>query len=145
MKKKLIITVSSLLLFACSKSQGGYGLEEAIDRGDVVYQSKVHNFNVFQNFLKKVEQKEEDQIRITAYTKEGDPIFQDLKFDGKTIHYVYDDSNDQYGGSTKKVREDCTKIIEKENGQDSVDYFVSGCPNNKEHFLINVEKSKIGD
>jgi Domain of unknown function (DUF4362) len=134
-----------MCLNGCSKNKA-YGSEEAIKKGDVVYLNKVFNLARFEQFLTNLSNKKEDTIRVTGYTDEGDPIFQDLRFDGKLIHYRYDNSNDAFGGNNTGIVTDvCTKIIEEENVQGEIDYLISGCSKNPDnsYFLIRVEKNKL--
>jgi hypothetical protein len=120
-----------------------YHFEEAIQNGDVVYLNKVYNFERFQQFLNNVNNKKSDKIRITGYTDEGDPIFKDLYFDGKQLHYSYDNSNDKFGGKNKGVKTDvCSTVIQKERIKGAIDYVVSGCSKNDNeisYFLIRTE------
>jgi hypothetical protein len=110
-------------------------------KGDVVFQNEVTNFERFQQFLKNVANKKEDKIRVTGYTDEGDPVYQDLQFDGQEIQYKYDNSNDKYGGQDRGIEKDvCSKIIDRESENGQVEYLVSGCSSNLEHFLLRVEK-----
>jgi hypothetical protein len=130
-------------IIGCSKN-GAYGSEEAIERGDVVYQNEVVNLERFEQFLINLSNKKEDTIRVTSYTHEGDPIFQDLRFNGKVIQYTYDNSNDEFAGNNKGIENDvCNEIIEKENAQGEVEFFISGCSKGNERFLIRVEKDKL--
>lgn len=142
MERYLFVIISFLIIISissCSKNKG-YGSEEAIKRGDVVYQNKVVNIERFEQFLINVSNKKEDIIRVTGYTDEGDPIFKDLQYDGKVIHFTYDNSNDKFAGSDKGVETNvCEKIIEKEFLQGKIDYYVGGCTKNPESFLIRVE------
>ncbi|KMP79360.1 hypothetical protein TU64_27990 [Bacillus cereus] len=130
--------------FGCSNSKG-YSSKEAIKRGDIVYQqSKVANLARFEQFLMNLSNKKEDTIRVTNYTHEGDPIFQDLKFDGKSLKYTYDNLSDQFAGENKSVETDvCKEIIKKEIEQGEIEFFVSGCAKQQDSFLFRVEKSKL--
>lgn len=144
--KRVLFT---MILFSLSGSivgcsDKGYDSEEAIKRGDIVYQDEVANFERFEKFLSNLSSKNEDSIRVTGYTHEGDPIFQDLQFDGKAIQYIYDNSHDEYAGNDKGIEKDnCTEIIEKENEQGEVDFFASGCSKGDDRFLFSVEKDKL--
>lgn len=127
----------------CSENEA-YGFEEAIKRGDIVFQSEVINVERFEQFLSNLSNNKEDKIRITNYTHEGDPIFQDLQFDGKVIQYRHDNSNDEFAGNDRGVETDaCTKISEKENEQGEVKYLISGCLKNQDHFLIRVGVNEV--
>ena len=146
--KKLFFAVILFLIvittFGCSNNKS-YSSKEAIKRGDIVYQqSKVANLTRFEQFLTNLSNKKEDTIRVTSYTHEGDPIFQDLQFNGKVLKYTHDNSNDAYAGNDKGIEKDvCTEIIKKENEQGQVDFFVSGCAKQQDSFLFRVEKSKL--
>ncbi|ETI66175.1 DUF4362 domain-containing protein [Neobacillus vireti] len=136
----LSIVISTI---GCS-SNGAYSSEEAIKRGDIVYQGEAANLERFEQFLLNLSNKKEDTIRVTGYTDEGDPIFKDLQFDGKDIQYTYDNSKDEYGGKDKGIVKDvCTEITKKENEQGEVEFFISGCSKGNDGFLIRVEKDKL--
>jgi hypothetical protein len=134
----------SILVSIIGCSNRAYNSEEAIKRGDIVYQAKVANLERFEQFLINLSNKKEDTIRVTGYTDEGDPIFQDLQFDGKVIQYTYDNSNDDFAGDDKGIKKDvCTEIIKKENEQTEVEFLISGCSKGNDRFLIRVEKDKL--
>ena len=146
MKRFLFIVIVFLVVISiigCSKN-GAYSAEEAIKRGDVVYQNEVDNLEKFEQFLVNLSAKREDSIRVIGYTHEGDPIFHDLQFDGKVIQYTYDNSKDEYAGNDKGIEKDvCTEIIEKENEQGEVEFLISGCSAGNDRFLIRIEKDKL--
>ncbi|PEZ07251.1 hypothetical protein CN326_08870 [Bacillus sp. AFS018417] len=54
-----------------------------------------------------------NKVRIVNYTDEGDPIFQTLDYDGININYLFDDSNDKFGGSHKGKKVMCVKGLWK--------------------------------
>lgn len=139
----VIILLVAISINGCSKSgDEAYGSKEAIKRGDVVYQNEVVNLERFEKFLINLSNKKEDTIRVTGYTHEGDPIFQDLRFDGEDIHYTYDNSNDEYAGEDKGKESDvCKEVIGKENTQGEIEYLIIGCSKNFERILIKVGKN----
>jgi hypothetical protein len=139
----VIIFLASIGIIGCSKSEA-YGSEEAIKKGDIVYRNEVFNLERFEQFLINLSNKKEDTIRVTGYTDEGDPIFQDLRFDGEVIHYTYDNSNDEYAGKYKGKENDvCKDVIGKESTQGEIEYLINGCSKNLPHFLIRVEKKTL--
>ena len=148
MDKFLFLFITCLFVISvtgCSENEA-YGSEEAIKRGDIVYQSEVINLERFEQFLSNLSNNEEDKIRVTGYTHEGDPIYQDLEFDGKVIQYRYDNSNDEFAGNDRGVQTDvCTKIVKKENEQGEVEYLISGCSKNQDHFLIRVGVKEVAE
>lgn len=140
----LIMIFLSIVISTIGCSKGAYSSEDAIKRGDIVYQVEVANLERFEDFLNNLSNKKDDTIRVTSYTHEGNPIFQDLQFDGKAIQYTYDNSNDEYAGKDKGIAKDvCSEIMKKENEQGEVEFFVSGCSKDNDRFLIRVEKDKL--
>ncbi|MNG17935.1 hypothetical protein D3C84_1019560 [compost metagenome] len=75
-------------------------------------------------FVADVTNKTASKIRVTRYTKEGDPIFIDLHYDGKQLLANIDSSLDTYGGGTNKST--CTGIT-KAVGEDGDHYNLVGC------------------
>lgn len=153
MKKVNFLLLTPLLLvgvWGCSDNTTSsfpksepYSSEEAISKGDVVFIDKVYNPEKFEQFMTNLTNKKADRIRVTSYTDEGDPIFKDLKFDGDVISYIYDTSNDAFGGSNNAVRTDtCTEVTSKENTQGEITYTISGCTNNDsamDYFLLRTK------
>jgi spore coat polysaccharide biosynthesis protein SpsF (cytidylyltransferase family) len=145
MKQLKIVFLSIILcvvLSGCTSSNKSesYSSQEAKKRGDIVYSGEVYNVERFDRFTDNVKNKKADQIRVTGYTDEGDPIFKDLVFDGEVIHYTYDTSHDKFGGSgTGKYSDVCTQI-KNENGL----YSLSNCSKNSEqmnYFLIEKKQT----
>ncbi|WP_053178221.1 DUF4362 domain-containing protein [Peribacillus loiseleuriae] len=105
-----------------------YDSEEAIENGDVVNRhGEISNLDKFENFIKNVESGTKDEIRITMYTIEGDPIFYNLNYDGNKIQYTYDDSQDGYAGSGKGIKSTSCSNIESRNTENGVEYHLSEC------------------
>lgn len=133
------------IIIGCSKNEA-YNSEEAIKRGDVVYHSEVVNLKRFKQFLINLTNKKEDTLRVTGYTDEGGPIFQDLHFDGNVIQYTYDNSHDEFAGNDKgKEKDVCTEIIDRANEQGEIEFLISGCSTGNDRILIRVEKEKLKD
>jgi hypothetical protein len=72
------------------------------------------NVNKLYNFIRNVENKKQDKIRIVSYTIEGDAIITDLKYDGNIIKCRTDSTRDRFGSRTINHGE-YTKIIMDEN------------------------------
>ncbi|WP_051353082.1 DUF4362 domain-containing protein [Thalassobacillus devorans] len=87
--------------------------ETAIQRGNVVnVHGEIYNLERFEKFLSNVDAGKKDEVRITTYTIEGDPIFYKLEFDGEKIHYTYDNTMDAYADTGKGIREaECADIV----------------------------------
>lgn len=137
----LAVSLFFVVLFTIGCSNGAYTYEEAVQRGDIVYQVNVENLERFEQFLYNVANKTEDTIRITGFTHEGDPIFEDLHFDGNEIQYTHDNSHDEFAGSDRGIKEViCEEIIDQVNEQGNTEYLLTGCSDGNDRLLITVEK-----
>jgi Domain of unknown function (DUF4362) len=122
-----------------------YNMNEAKKRGDIIWGYEDYNIERFQEFLTNTNAKKEDEIRITSYTMEGDPIFKDLVFDGEKFHYTYDNSHDGYGGQDKGIYKDiCSEILMEEPAEPA--FILNGCSKQRdatEYFLIRLKPEDI--
>jgi hypothetical protein len=111
-------------------------------KSDIVVKTDgASNLEKFQQFLAHVKSGRADKVRIVNYTDEGDSIFQTLNYDGININYLFDDSNDKFGGSHKGKKSDVCKGIMKEKSGEAVSYTLSECKKNHEYisyFLLKV-------
>ena len=139
----LVLLITAISTLGCGGS--GYNSKEAIKRGDVVTRpDRVENLARFETFLENISNKKEDKIRVTGYTHEGEPIFEDLHYDGKELHYSHDNTNDKHSGDNKGIEKDvCTDILKKENEQGKVAFYVSGCAEMEERELLSVEAGAL--
>ncbi|MFD0770635.1 DUF4362 domain-containing protein [Bacillus sp. CGMCC 1.60114] len=119
-----------------------HGEAKVDEKNDIVVKiGRESNLNKFQQFLTHVKSSKADKVRIVNYTDEGDPIFQTLDYDGININYLFDDSNDKFGGSHKGKKSDVCKGIMKEKSGEAVSYTLSECKENHEYisyFLLKV-------
>ncbi|HWL25995.1 MAG TPA: DUF4362 domain-containing protein [Ureibacillus sp.] len=105
-----------------------YPTEVAIKNGDVVnFHGKLSNLDQFEKFIENASRGAKDEIRITMYTVEGDPVFYQLVNDGNNIQYTYDDSQDGYAGSGRGIQSTTCTHIASENIVDAVVYTLIGC------------------
>ncbi|MCM3611043.1 DUF4362 domain-containing protein [Planococcus sp. MERTA32b] len=131
----------AMFLFGCQQSTGTdtpavavdnpenpYPPEEAIENGDVVdIFGEITNLDKFREFTKNFDAGVTDEIRITFYTVEGDPVFYNLNYDGNKIHYTYDDSQDGYASSDKGTQSTtCTEMTSK-NTDLGIEYSLNDC------------------
>ena len=72
--------------------------------GDVSNEERLYQF------YENTENGEIDAVRVVTYPTEGDPIYQDLYFDGNKIISVEDASQDEYG-SGEVVERECRSIL----------------------------------
>ena len=143
MYRVLLFSLVVLILNGCSNADA-YDSTEAIKRGDITFSPKgVHNLDRFEQFLNNVSAKKEDTVRVTSYTIEGDPIFEDLQYDGEKIQYSYDNSNDAFGGEDKGIDSDvCTEITSKVNERGREEYYITGCSKNTDYVLLEIPEAK---
>jgi hypothetical protein len=88
-----------------------YKLNTAVNNGDVVMGPEgLVNLEKFHVFVKNIENKHPDQIRITTYSKEGYPTIYDLYYDGKVIKCTIDNTRNLYGREYFKRYSEYTKI-----------------------------------
>ncbi|WP_161487175.1 DUF4362 domain-containing protein [Neobacillus mesonae] len=150
MKYKFIFVFStiflSMILLGCQQNSTDnpkkpYNSEEAIKNGDIVdVHGKISNLDKFKQFIKNVNDGVKDKVRITLYTKEGDPIFYNLDYNGKKIKYTFDDSQDSYGGAGMAGIENATCTnIESTNSENGVEYHLRKCsPDVVNTFILRV-------
>ncbi|WP_028391018.1 DUF4362 domain-containing protein [Bacillus cihuensis] len=142
----LYSTLLSIVLLGCQQENGidnpkkPYSSEEAIENGDVVdLHGEISNLNEFENFIENVKDSAKDQIRLTMYTIEGDPIFYNLNYDGNKIQFTYDNSQDGYAGSGKGIKSTSCSNIDSRNTENGVEYNLSECSSevgNTFNFLV---------
>ncbi|WP_459501824.1 DUF4362 domain-containing protein [Bacillus sp. C1] len=87
----------------------------------------VTNLDKFEKFLVHVKNGQSDKVRIVNYTDEGNPIFQTLEYDGMNINYMFDDSNDKFGGTHKGKKSDVCRGVIKEGSGESINYKLGEC------------------
>jgi NhaP-type Na+/H+ and K+/H+ antiporter len=119
---------SVLLLFfilsACSSKT--YNYETAIENGDIVdLHGNVKNAERLEKFYENISLTIKDKIRITQFTIEGDPLFNDFQYNGKEIKYIYDNSKDTHGKANKRATA-CKSLINRKTNQ-GVEYTLEGC------------------
>jgi hypothetical protein len=128
---------------AADNPKKSYRSEEAIKSGDVVdLHGKISNLDTFERFIGNVESGVKDTIRITRYTVEGDPIFYHFDYNGETLQYTYDNSQDTYAGSDKGQQSTNCLKMEGKDGDNGVEFRLSGCSSEEvgNTFSITVEK-----
>jgi hypothetical protein len=122
MKKWLFLITAVFLLAACQVEK-----ERAVNKSNEIVKNETKNNEIkisyrsikngerIYDFTKKVIKHQKDQIRITQNTIEGDPIYQDIEYDGKDFQYTLDTREDDYG--TKEViTKTCSKFrVEEKN------------------------------
>jgi len=111
------------------KVEKPYPPDEAIRNGDIVnLHGQYSNLHLWQGFLKNMENKQTDQIRITQYSIEGAPIFYELLYSGTDIAFTYDNSMDGFAGNGKGRQSTVCSGIKKKKFESSGEMFIlTGC------------------
>ncbi|MCU6709075.1 DUF4362 domain-containing protein [Paenibacillus sp. J5C_2022] len=104
-----------------------YNPDTAAANGDVILTSlgDMRNREAWDSFVESVETGVEGEVQVVFYTKEGDPIFHHLRFDGGTIRHRYDNSHDSFGTPNKRM-EYCREL-EAEKNERGTAYRLDGC------------------
>nr|WP_230088765.1 DUF4362 domain-containing protein [Exiguobacterium sp. TBG-PICH-001] len=115
-------------------------MEDAKNNGDIIVQNGVTNSDRFESFLKKSKQGKSDQIRITAFTTEGDPVLYDVKYDGKTYQYSSDSSRDQFGSTDDDRKNEVCQQLDKTIVKQEIIYTLRKCAEGADHELLRLPK-----
>ena len=134
MIKRSSIALLLIILMGCQQQnqmnnpQKPYSSDKAIKSGDIVsINGEMKNIDKFKAFLQNVSNKENDEIRITEYTTEGDPIFHHLLYEGNEILYTYDNSQDGYAGEDKGIRSTTCSSVKQSKNANGDEYQLNNC------------------
>lgn len=120
------ILLSILLIVVLAACNSEYDYETAINNGDVVdLHGNTKNIERLETFRHNIELDKKDEVRITRFTIEGDPIFYDLQYNSRDIKLTYDNSRDNYG--TKNIRSTNCKSLNKSKNDSRIVYKFEGC------------------
>ena len=77
-----------------------YTFDMAKENGDVAWTNKeVYNLYRLDKFIRNVNNGLKDMVRVVGFTKEGDPIVKDLKYDGEMINLSRDSTRDRFSAN----------------------------------------------
>lgn len=123
MRRWMMLAMAGCALFGligCSDGGNGFPVEDEV--------GMKYNIDKWDRFLENVKNKQKDQVRITLNSVEGDPIFYELKFDGKLLKYTYDNSSDKFGGTGKGRQSTVCTGIAVASDEGNGDYHIlTGC------------------
>lgn len=124
-----------------SEVKAPYPSEKAVENGDVVHIfDKVMNEEKWKQFIRNVNTKLKDQVRITQYTIEGDPIFYELVYDGDNIKFTYDNSLDSFGHDLNRPSASCKKFGAKRSEDGQKYYSLTECDNDNGNYFYFPKK-----
>ncbi|RAW10134.1 MULTISPECIES: DUF4362 domain-containing protein [Paenibacillus] len=111
--------------------------EQAEQSGDVVVLLEgMRNKDKWNTFVKNVEKKQQDQVRVTMYTIEGGAIIYELIYDGSVIQSTYDNSRDAYGSKQGITTNTCKGIGTMKSEQGRVFNVLTDCEKEGSTFSI---------
>ncbi|KZZ84688.1 DUF4362 domain-containing protein [Bacillus sp. SJS] len=140
MKKRIVFMLTMLVLSGCSGMSLVNGYSPS-DRDVINKHGEIKNLELFMDFKENAEKGIKDKIRIVSYTTEGDPMIQDLEFDGKVIKSRFDGTRDQFG--KEEVTYASCKTIEKSEQQESTEYILKQCgKDNGESTVLTIREQK---
>lgn len=152
-KSMLILSLALMLLTACQANDPTtdatgitqafpeiiepHNPEQAEQSGDVVVlHGDIRNEDKWDTFMKNVEKKQQDQVRVTMYTIEGGAIIQELIYDGSAIQSTYDNSRDAYGSKQGVMTDTCKGIGKMKSEEGNVFYVLTGCEKEENPFMM---------
>lgn len=129
-----ILATLFMLLMGCSATP-----ERAVKNGDVVSDlGVVGNIDKLDHFISEVSNKKDSSIKITRFTKEGDPVIIRLSYTQNKIKIEEDPSKDKNGDKEKRNYL-CTSITKKEQANE-VHYLIMDCSPSRSSELLVVPK-----
>jgi hypothetical protein len=125
-----VLTLIALLSACISKP---YNYETAISNGDIVdLHGRVENVDRLEKFNENISRTIKDEIRITRFTIEGDPLFYDFEYNGKELQYTFDNSKDKHGKPTKR-KATCESLKQTQIDL-GIEYTLKGCKGKNKEF-----------
>lgn len=94
----------------------------------------IENIERFMEFLNNVEKGQKDNIKIVSYTEEGDPILQELLFNGEVITSISDTRRDKFGAGS--INEFTCISIKSVDSAERTDYMLEGCENTIDNVIL---------
>jgi hypothetical protein len=133
-KKCLTFILISVLMIlsACGtnpsvqeQGQASNNLNSAENNEIVNMHGTVKNLDRLDLFVENVAAKKSDEIKITHYTIEGDPIYDTVTFDGKELKITNDNSEDKFGSGEISTYT-CKNMTKNESGTE-LEYLLIDC------------------
>ncbi|MGG1674824.1 DUF4362 domain-containing protein [Neobacillus sp. NRS-1170] len=142
LKRTILLAFITFIISGCQvKTEDKPGINLKPANNEVVsIHGSMQNIERLDLFVENVKNDKQDKIRLTQYTIEGDPIFQDLSYDGSKISVKYDSTEDKFGGG--EVRTDVCKSIQKKESETETKYILDECPNFSDLLTISHDVDK---
>lgn len=103
-------------------------------------QGNVKNLERLDLFVENVAAKKSDEIQITHYTIEGDPIYDEATFDGKRLTITNDNTEDKFGSG--EIFTYTCKNMTKNESDTKLEYLLTDCEapdgNSGDHPIVSI-------
>ncbi|WP_186759776.1 DUF4362 domain-containing protein [Planococcus sp. CPCC 101016] len=135
MKKIGLLMLLLAAASACNSGGTSFKASDIIENrhGEVSNEERLYQF--YENTVSG----EADAVRVTTFTTEGDPTYQDLYFDGNKIKSVEDSSEDKYG-SGEVVERECSSILVLTSEKEMV-YVLESCdPESEDPTILHLQE-----
>jgi hypothetical protein len=149
LKKHLTFILVSILMIlsACGtnpsvkeQGQAGNNLNSAKNNEIINIHGNVKNLDRLDLFVENVATKKSDDIKITHYTIEGDPIYDEVTFDGKQLSITNDNSEDKFGSG--EIFTYTCKSMTKNESETELEYLLTYCKtpdgNSGNHPIVSI-------
>jgi hypothetical protein len=149
-KRFMFIFVFVLMtLSACGTSpsvkeqgQSGSNNSNSEEKNEIInMHGNVSNLNRLDVFVENVAAKKSDEIKITHYTFEGDPIYDEVTFDGKQLTITNDNTEDKFGSG--EIFTYTCKNMTKNESDTALEYLLKDCEssdgNSGTHPIVSLE------
>jgi len=111
------------------------------DSDIINYHSSLKNGERLKEFVNHVREGETDSVRVIGYTKEGDPIIDDVTYDGGKIEVKRDATRDKYGEQKVETYQ-CKSIEVRKNTSKQDEYNVTGCFEDETPYYLATDYGK---
>jgi hypothetical protein len=134
LKKHFTFILVSILMIlsACGtnpsvkkQEQSGNNLNSVENNEIINMHGNVKNLNRLDLFVENVAAKKSDEIKITHYTIEGDPIYDEVTYDGNLLTITNDNTEDKFG-SGEILTYTCKKITKNES-ETELEFLLMDC------------------
>lgn len=126
-----------------------YSFDIAKENGDVVWSFKrIYNLERLDNFVNNVKNGQKDMIRVVAFTKEGDPIIEDLLYDGEAIRVTCDSTRDEFSANPSISSYEYEQIvIEKKYNEhyesNFIEYILKDTSGEKSSLVLQIIEKEV--
>jgi hypothetical protein len=132
-KKRFMILILSIFmtLSACGTKPTGQKQGQVVntslnDKNEIInMHGNVKNLERLDLFVENFSSNNEDHIKITHYTIEGDPIYDEITYDGSVLTITNDNTEDKFGSG--EITTFTCKSITRNESETNLEFLLMGC------------------